>query len=98
MGTFHQNKGELHGITVIVDTTAPRSSWAGATTWTTAASSSTTPTSIATATSGRSKEDYVTRVAQLGFWKKHDHLMIPQRQDRLRAAARRDLGSTGEHR
>ena len=23
MGTFHQNKGELHGITVIVDTTRP---------------------------------------------------------------------------
>ena len=23
MGTFHQNKGELHGITVVVDTTGP---------------------------------------------------------------------------
>jgi hypothetical protein len=26
---------------------------------------------------GRSKEDYVKRAAQLGVWKKYDHMMIP---------------------
>jgi hypothetical protein len=26
---------------------------------------------------GRSKEEYVRRAAQLGVWKKYDHLIIP---------------------
>ena len=45
-----------------------------------------TSTSIATARTARSKEEYVRRAAQLGVWKKHDHLVIPS--DRIASVRR----------
>jgi hypothetical protein len=77
MGTFHQGLSELHGITVIVDTDGPevfvgRCHDVG-------------DRGVILhdvdvhrdGENGRSKEDYVKRAAQLGVWKKYDHLIVP---------------------
>lgn len=88
MGAFHQGKSELHGITVVVDTTGPEifvgrcddEDDRGIVLHDAAVHRE--------GEGGRSKEDYVRRAAQLGVWKKYDHLMIP----RERIASVRRLG------
>jgi hypothetical protein len=77
MGTFHQGMGELHGITVVVDTTGEEI-FVGR-------CHDVTPRGVILhdvdvhrdGEGGRSKEDYVRRAAQFGVWKKYDHLIVP---------------------
>lgn len=77
MGTFHQNKGELHGITVVVDTTGAEVFVGRCDT--------VTPEGVILLDAdvhrdgdgGRSKDEYVRRAAQLGVWKKFDRLVVP---------------------
>jgi len=77
MGTFHQGLSELHGITVIVDTDGPevfvgRCHDVG--------DHGVILHDVDVhrdGENGRSKEDYVKRAAQLGVWKKYDHLIVP---------------------
>ena len=88
MGTFHNGKGELHGITVVVDTTGPyvfvgRCDEMG-------------DREIVLhdvdlhkdGQDGRSKEDFVRHVAKWGIWKKHDRVALP----RAEVASVRRLG------
>ncbi len=77
MGTFHQNKGELHGITVVVDTVGEEI-FVGR-------CDEVRPEGVVlldadvhrAGEGGRSKEDYVRRAAQFGVWKKFDRLLVP---------------------
>ena len=77
MGTFHQNRGELHGVTVIVDTTGPEIFVGRCNDMDDRGILLFEADVHNDGEGGRSKEDYVRRVSQLGFWKKYDRLLIP---------------------
>ena len=76
MGTFHHDRGALHGITVVVDTQGPRV-YVGR-------CDSEGPDGIvlldvdvhADGDGGRSKADYLRQVARVGHWKKHDRVEV----------------------
>lgn len=77
MGTFHSDKGELHGITVVVDTNA-------ATIYIGRCWEMTNERIVLLdvdqhegAQDGRSKEDFVREAARVGVWKKHDRIELP---------------------
>jgi hypothetical protein len=77
MGTFHYGKSELHGITVIVDTDGPEI-FVGRCDDVDERGVFLHDVDVhSDGDGGRSKEDYVKRAAQLGVWKKYDHLVIP---------------------
>jgi hypothetical protein len=77
MGTFHQGKGELHGITVVVDTDGPEI-FVGRCDDVTDRGVILYDVDVhQDGEGGRSKEEYVKRAAQLGVWKKFNHLVVP---------------------
>ena len=79
MGTFHDDKHELHGITVVVDTTGPEI-WVGR-------CDDMDEDQILLVDAdlhrdgegGRSKEEYVERAASFGVWKKYDRVRVDRR-------------------
>ena len=77
MGTFHQNKGELHGITVVVDTTGPEIVVGRCDDMDDRGIFLHDADVHRDGENGRSKEEYVRRAAQFGVFKKYDHLVIP---------------------
>ncbi len=88
MGTFHQHKSELHGITVVVDTAGPEI-YVGRCDDIDDERVILHDVDVhCDGDDGRSKEEYVTRAAQFGVWKKHDRLVI----DRRRVSSVRRLG------
>ena len=78
MGTFHQDKGELHGITVVVDTTGPKV-YVGR-------CEVELPDRVVLndadvhedGAGGKTKADFIRFAAQFGFWKKFDHVAVPR--------------------
>lgn len=86
MGTFHQGKSDLHGITVVVDTTGPEIVVGRCDDMDDRGIYLHDADVHRDGDNGRSKEDYVRRASQLGVWKKHDHLMIPR--DRIASVRR----------
>lgn len=88
MGTFHQNRSELHGITVVVDTTGPEIVIGRCDDEDDRGIILNDADVHRDGEGGRSKEDYVQRAAQFGIWKKYDRLMIP----REKVASVRRLG------
>jgi hypothetical protein len=86
MGTFHQGKGELHGITVVVDTTGPEVFVGRCDDMDDRGIFLHDVDVHRECENGRSKEEYVRRASQLGVWKKYDHLMIPR--DRIASVRR----------
>ena len=91
MGTFHSDKGELHGITIVVDTVGPQV-WVGRCDEADDARVILLDADVHTESEGKSKEDYVRRAAKLGVWKKHDRVEIP----RSEVASIRRLGEIAE--
>ena len=88
MGTFHQGKSELHGITVVVDTTG-QEIFIGRCDDVDDRGVFLNDVDVhRDGEGGRSKEDYVQRAARFGVWKKHDRLLIPKE----RVASIRRLG------
>ena len=77
MGTFHQHKGELHGITVVVDTTGPEIVIGRCDDEDDRGIFLHEADVHVDGEGGRSKEAYVQRVAMVGVWKKHHHQFIP---------------------
>ncbi len=77
MGTFHSDKGELHGITVVVQTTGARVYVGRCDTQ--------TPDGIVLldadhhdeGEAGKTNEQYLSFAAKYGVFKKHDHLVVP---------------------
>jgi len=88
MGTFHQGKSELHGVTVVVDTTGPEIFVGRCDDEDERGIVLNDADVHHEGDGGRSKDDYVRRAAQLGVWKKYDRLLIP----RERIASVRRLG------
>jgi hypothetical protein len=88
MGTFHQDKGELHGITVVVDTDGPEV-FVGRCHEVTAEGVLLLDADVHVAESGSvSKDDWVRRAARFGVWARHRQLLVP----RERVASIRRLG------
>jgi len=80
MGTFHQGKSELHGITVVVDTTGAEIVVGRCDDEDERGIFLHDADVHRDGDNGRTKEDYVQRAARLGVFKKHDHLFIPRDQ------------------
>lgn len=80
MGTFHQNKSELHGITVVVDTEGPEVFVGRCDDENDEVVILLDADVHRDGDDGRSKHEYLARAAQFGVWKKHDRLVIPREQ------------------
>ena len=78
MGTFHDDLGELHGITVVVDTPGPKV-YIGR-------CHEMTPSGILLldvdahedGADGRSKSEFIRRAAKVGVWSKAKRLTVPR--------------------
>ena len=88
MGTFHQNKSELHGITVVVDTDGPEIFVGRCDDMDDEKVILLDVDVHRDGDGGKSKADYVDKAAMFGVWKKHDHLVI----DRARVTSVKRLG------
>jgi len=77
MGTFHQDKGELHGVTVVVDTDGPEV-FVGR-------CHEVRPDGVllldadvhAAAEGAPSKDEWVRRAALYGVWGRHRQVLVP---------------------
>lgn len=77
MGTFHHDKGELHGITVVVDTRGPRVFIGRCDT--------VTPQGVLLldgdvheeTPDGPTKDAWVSKAAKVGVWKRFDRVLVP---------------------
>ncbi len=77
MGTFHHDKHELHGITVVVDTAGP-SLYVGRCDDIDGQAVVLLDADVHEDGSGKgTKEDYLRRAAKVGVWKKLDRIAIP---------------------
>ena len=77
MGTFHHDRHELHGITVVVDTAGPEI-YVGRCDDMDERSVILLDADVhRDGEGGRSKTEYLERAAQLGVWKKFERLTIP---------------------
>lgn len=76
MGTFHDGLGELHGVTVIVDTNGPKVYIGRCEVYLEDRHILLNESDEFEETAEMSKDDYVKRAAQIGFWKKHDRILV----------------------
>ncbi len=76
MGTFHDDLGELHGITVVVDTSGPVVV-VGRCHEVTGQGVLLHDADRHDSSEGESKEDFVRRAAEVGVWAKHKTLLVP---------------------
>jgi hypothetical protein len=77
MGTFHQDKGELHGITVVVDTNGPEV-FVGRCHEVRDEGVLLMDADVHTVETGTpSKQDWVRRAARYGVWARHRQLLVP---------------------
>lgn len=77
MGTFHQGMGELHGITVVVDTTGPLVFVGRCHELEEDRIILLDADRHADGEGGLSKDDFVRKAARVGVWAKHARLAIP---------------------
>ena len=77
MGTFHQDKGELHGITVVVDTVGDELYIGRCDELNDERIILHDVDVHREGDGGRSKQEYVERAAEFGIWKKFETLAIP---------------------
>ena len=78
MGTFHQDRSALHGITVVVDTEGPEVYVGRCDDLDDERVILLDVDSHRDGDGGHSKEDYVRRAARFGVWKKHARLVLPR--------------------
>ncbi|HLX61843.1 MAG TPA: iron-sulfur cluster assembly accessory protein [Planctomycetota bacterium] len=78
MGTFHDNKSALHGITVVVDTRGPKVYVGRCDDEDAEKVILVDADSHDDGANGKSKADYVKRAAKFGVWKRFDHIVIPR--------------------
>ena len=78
MGTFHDDKGELHGITVVVDTDGAQV-FVGRCDEVTDEGVILLDADVHEEGEGTaSKEEYIKRAAMVGVFKKHDRILVPK--------------------
>jgi len=76
MGTFHQNKGELHGITVVVETTGPEVFVGRCDTVTQQGVILLDADVHREGEDEGSRTEYLSRAARFGVWKKFDRIIV----------------------
>lgn len=76
MGTFHNDKGELHGITVVVDTTGPRV-FVGRCDTVRPDGVVLLDADVHDASEGVAKEEWLRRAADLGVFPRIRHVLVP---------------------
>jgi len=77
MGTFHHGKSELHGITVVVDTTGAKVYVGRCEDMDESAITLLDVDVHEEVAGGRSKSEYLERAAKFGVWKKHERFVVP---------------------
>jgi len=80
MGTFHDDKHELHGITVVVDTEGDEVCVGRCDDMDEERVILRDADVHRDGDEGRSKEDYVKRAAAFGVWPRHPVLVVDRRQ------------------
>lgn len=80
MGTFHEHKGDLHGITVVVDTHGPKVFVGRCDTETPEGIILLDADHHEDGTEGKSKQDYLQQAAKFGVWKKYDRVVVPREE------------------
>jgi hypothetical protein len=88
MGTFHTGKGELHGITVVVDTNDTAVFIGRCDEPDDRRIILNDVDQHDEKEGGPTKQEYISRAAKFGAWKKHDRVEVP----RNRIASIRRLG------
>ena len=91
MGTFHHDKSELHGITVVVDTTGPEIFVGRCDDMDEERVILLDADLHRDGDDGKSKEEWVRKAAQFGVWAKHKRLVL----ERSAVASVRLLGEIG---
>jgi hypothetical protein len=76
MGTFHSGKGELHGVTVVVDTKGPHVYIGRCWEMNDQRIVLVDVDEHEDGRDGRSKLDFIRRAAKVGVWKKHDRFVL----------------------
>lgn len=79
MGTFHSDRGELHGITVVVETAGPVVYVGRCDTMDDETILLLDADEHDENESGISKAQYLEKAARFGVWKKHDRLAVSMR-------------------
>jgi hypothetical protein len=82
VGTFHSDKGELHGITVVVETTGPRVYVGRCDEETAHGIVLLDADHHDDGAEGRSTGDYLRFAARYGVFKKHDRVEVPRAEIR----------------
>ena len=77
MGTFHQDKSELHGITVVVDTDGPEVYVGRCDDMDEREVILLDADLHEEGPDTPSKQEYVEKAARFGVWKKHDRVIVP---------------------
>lgn len=86
---FHEDRGELHGITVVVDTGSEL--WVGRCDVADEARIVLRDADVHQGEDAAGRQAYLQRAADLGVWKKHEVVTIP----RTRVRSVRRLGEIG---
>lgn len=76
MGTFHDNLGELHGITVVVDTKGPALFVGRCHEWTEKGILLHDADRHTEGEKGMGKQEFLAKAAQWGHWPRHASLFI----------------------
>ena len=82
MGTFHQNKSELHGITVVVETDRSEV-FVGRCEDMDDQEVTLLDADVYREGDGRTKGEYLESAARFGVWKKYDRVIIPRGSVRI---------------
>lgn len=77
MGTFHQDKGELHGITVVVELEDDRVYVGRCWEMNEREVILLDADEHSDGEEGRSRQEFIRRAAEVGVWKKHDRVALP---------------------
>lgn len=80
MGTFHHDKGELHGITVVVDTKGSKVYVGRCDILIDKHIILNDVDEHEDGFEGKSKQEYIKTAAKFGTWKKHDRLIVPREE------------------
>lgn len=85
MGTFHQGRGELHGITVVIET-AGDEVFVGRFDREEPRGILLLDVDVHRPGDARSRAEFLERAARFGVWKRHDAVIVPR--DRVAAIRR----------